>query len=101
MGSYADCVTICPYNGYIAGTNPVVRHVMSLVYTLKQMRANQHVPKHATTQPLHDSNTRAKAPNLCSVLCADADCAVLTTDKPTNLLAQGMHSNNQIRFMSY
>ena len=28
------------------------------------MRANQHTPKHAETQPLHGSNTRARAPNL-------------------------------------
>ena len=52
-GSYPTRVTVYPYDGHIRGTNPVVRHVMSLVYTLKQMRANQHVPKHATTRPLH------------------------------------------------
>ena len=28
------------------------------------MHANCHAPKHAATQPLHDSNTRARAPNL-------------------------------------
>ena len=62
--SYWTHVTVCPYNGYIRSTNPVVRHVMSLSCTLKRMRANQRPPKHAATQPLHDSNTRAPAPNL-------------------------------------
>ena len=61
-GSYPTRVTVYPYDGHIRGTNPVVRHVMSLACTLKRMRANQHAPKHATTQPLHDSNTRARAP---------------------------------------
>ena len=56
MGSYADCVTICPYNGYIAGTNPVVRHVMSLTWILKRMRSDQRAPKHAITQLLHGSS---------------------------------------------
>ena len=51
-GSYPAHVTVYPYNGYITGTNPVVRHVMSLTCTLKRMLANQHAPKHATTQPL-------------------------------------------------
>ena len=50
---YATQVTVYPYNRYIRGTNPIVRHVMSLTCTLKRMRANQHAPKHATTQPLH------------------------------------------------
>ena len=62
--SYPDNVTVYPYNGHITGTNPIVRHVMSLTCTLKQMRANLRTPKHATTQPLHGSNTRAPAPNL-------------------------------------
>ena len=62
--SYPDDVTVYPYNGHIAGTNPIVRHVMSLTWTTKRMRANQHTPKHAATQPLHGSNTRARAPNL-------------------------------------
>ena len=61
---YSDRVTVYPYNGYIRGTNPIVRHVMSLTCTLKRVHANQHAPKHAATQPLHDSNTRARAPNL-------------------------------------
>ena len=61
---YPARVTVCPYNGYIAGTNLIVRHVMSLTWTTKRMRANQHTPKHAATQPLHGSNTRARAPNL-------------------------------------
>ena len=58
MGSYWDDVTVYPYDGAIGGTNPVVRHVMSLTCTLKRMHANQHAPKHAATQPLHGSNTR-------------------------------------------
>ena len=62
--SYPTHVTVYPYNGYIAATNPVVRHVMSLTCTLKRIPANQHVPKHAATQPLHGSNARARAPNL-------------------------------------
>ena len=62
--SYRDNVTVYSYNRYITGTNPIVRHVMSLTCTLKRMRANQHTPKHAATQPLHGSNTRARAPNL-------------------------------------
>ena len=44
------------------GTNPITRHVMSLACTLKRMRANSHAPKHPATQPLHGSNTRARAP---------------------------------------
>ena len=63
-GSYPAQVTVYPYNGCIRGTNPVVRHVMSLTCTLKRMRANQRTPIHAATQPLHGSNTRARAPNL-------------------------------------
>ena len=62
--SYWTHVTVCPYNRHIGGTNPIVRHVMSLTCTLKRMRANTHAPKHAASQPLHDSNTRAPAPNL-------------------------------------
>ena len=63
-GSYPDNVTVYPYNGYIRGTNPVTRHVMSLTRTLKRICANQHASKHAATRPLHDSNARARAPNL-------------------------------------
>ena len=63
-GSYPTRVTVYPYDGHIRGTNPVVRHVMSLTWTPKRMPANQHAPKHAATQPLHDSNTRAPATNL-------------------------------------
>ena len=55
-GSYPTRVTVYPYDGHIRGTNPVVRHVMSLTYTLKRMRANQRAPKYAATQPLHDSS---------------------------------------------
>ena len=50
--SYSDRVTVYPYNGYIRSTNPIVRHAMSLTCTTKWMRAKQHAPKHATTQPL-------------------------------------------------
>ena len=60
--SYPDDVTVYPYNGHIAGTNPIVRHVMSLTWTTKRMRANQHATIHAATQPLHDSNTHARSP---------------------------------------
>ena len=63
-GPYSDNVTVYPYNRYIRSTNPIVRHVMSLTWTMKRMRANQRTPKHAATQPLHGSNTRARAPNL-------------------------------------
>ena len=63
-GSYPAHVTVYPYNGYIKSTNPIIRCDMSLTWTLRRMRANWHAPKHAATQPLHDSNTRARAPNL-------------------------------------
>ena len=63
-GSYRENVTVYPYNGHIADTNPIVRHVMSLTWTTKRMRANQHATIHAATQPLHGSNARARAPNL-------------------------------------
>ena len=62
--SYPSHVTVYPYDGCIGSTNPVIRHVMSLTCTLKRMRANQHVPKHATIQPLDGSNARARAPVL-------------------------------------
>ena len=62
--SYPDHVTVYPYNGDIRGTNPIVRHAASLTCTPTRMRTNQHAPKHAATQPLHGSNTRARAPNL-------------------------------------
>ena len=61
--SYLAHVTVYPYNRYIRSTNPIVRHVMSLTWTLKQMRVNQCAPKHAATQLLHGSNTHARAPN--------------------------------------
>ena len=63
-GCYPARVTVYPYNGYVKRTNPITRHVMSLTCTPTRMRANQHVPKHAATQPLHGSNARARAPNL-------------------------------------
>ena len=39
-GSYSDRVTVYPYNGHIKSTNPVVRHVMSLICTLKRILVN-------------------------------------------------------------
>ena len=33
--SYLDSVTVYPYNGYIQSTNPIVRHVISLICTMK------------------------------------------------------------------
>ena len=51
-GPYPEHVTVYPYNGYIGGTNPIVRHVMSLTWTLKRMRAKQCARKYAKTQPL-------------------------------------------------
>ena len=47
--TYIDRVTVYPYNGYIRSTNPIVRCVMSLTWTMKRMRANQRTPKHAVT----------------------------------------------------
>ena len=61
-GSYPTRVTVYPYNGYNGGTNPITRHVMSLTCTPARMLANQHAPKHAAIQPLHDSNARPRAP---------------------------------------
>ena len=63
-GSYLENVTVYPYSGHIGGTNPIVQHVTSLAWTLKRTHADQHVPKHPATPPLHDSNMRARAPNL-------------------------------------
>ena len=51
---YPAHVTVYPYNGYIRSTNPITRHVMSLTWTLKRMRANQRTPNHAATQPLRE-----------------------------------------------
>ena len=48
-GSYPAHVTVYPYNGYIKSTNPIIRHVMSLTWTMNRMRANWHAPKHAAT----------------------------------------------------
>ena len=62
--SYRDNVTVYSYNRYIKSTNSIVRHVMSLTRTLEQILVGQCAPKHAKTQPLHGSNTRARAPNL-------------------------------------
>ena len=38
--SYSTRVTVYPYNGCIKSTNPIVRHVMSLIWTMKWIRAN-------------------------------------------------------------
>ena len=38
--SYLAHVTVYPYNRYIRSTNPIVRHVMSLTWTVKRMSAN-------------------------------------------------------------
>ena len=62
--SYSDRVTVYPYNGYIKSTNSIVQHAMSLTCTLKQISVDQSALKHAKTQPLHGSNTHARAPNL-------------------------------------
>ena len=60
---YSDYVTVYPYNGYIRSTNPIVRHIMSLTYTLYRILVNCGALKHAKTQPLHKvyaySNMRA------------------------------------------
>ena len=43
------------------------------------MRANQHTPKHAATQPLHGPNMRARAPNLVAPyeLCVGAPTRIM------------------------
>ena len=51
--SYQDNVTVYPYNGYIQSTNRIVRHVISLNCTLKQILVNYGAQKHAKTQPKH------------------------------------------------
>ena len=63
-GSYWYRVTVYPYNGYIGSTNLIKRHIMSLTWTMKRIYVNEYAPKHAATQPLHGSNTPARAPNL-------------------------------------
>ena len=63
-GPYQTRVTVYPYNRYTRGTNPVARHVLSLTWAAQRMRTHQRAPKRAATQPSHDSNTRAQAPNL-------------------------------------
>ena len=47
--TYWDNVTVYPYNRHITDTNPIVRHIMSLTWTIKRMRAYCHAPKHAAT----------------------------------------------------
>ena len=60
-------VTVCPYNGYITSTNPIVRHALSLTWTMKRILVNLYAPKHAATQSLHDSNMSSRAPNLVTL----------------------------------
>ena len=55
-GSYLYRVTVYPYNGYIRSTNPIVRHVMSINWTMERTSANQHALKHPATQTLHGLN---------------------------------------------
>ena len=62
--SYSDRVTVNPYNGYIESTIPIMEHITSLTCTPKRILVGQHAPKHDKIQPLHGSNTRARAPNL-------------------------------------
>ena len=57
--SYMDHVTVYPYNGYIKSTNLIVRHVMSLTCTLKRLLVCYGTAKHAKTQHVNYSNTRA------------------------------------------
>ena len=52
VGPYSNNVTVYPYNACIAGTNPIVRRVMSLTWAQGRVHANQHAPQHAGTQPL-------------------------------------------------
>ena len=49
--SYPPHVTVYPYNGCIGSTNPIVRHVMSLTWTLTRICAISTRPKtcHNTT----------------------------------------------------
>ena len=63
MSSYLDNVTVNRYNGHITGTNPIVRHVISLTCTLKWMHANQNATKHATTQSLKLQGSRRMHPD--------------------------------------
>ena len=55
--SYSDRVTVYPYNACIKSTNSIVRYVMSLPRTLKQILVHYGAPKHVKTQPLHYSNS--------------------------------------------
>ena len=55
-GTYSYRVTVYSYNEYIGSINPIIQYVTSLTWTINYMRANWYAPKHATTQPLYDSN---------------------------------------------
>ena len=46
-GCYPARVTVYPYSGYVKRTNPITRHAMSLTWTLKRMRSNQHNISHS------------------------------------------------------
>ena len=58
MAPYPNNVTVYPYNGYIGGTNPIVRQVMSLTCNLKWMHTNQRALKHPKTQPFNSLHQR-------------------------------------------
>ena len=60
--SYCAQVTVNPYNGPIAGTNPVVRHFSSLTWLTGHVRVQQHKPKHATKYCRTGSTPGAQAP---------------------------------------
>ena len=66
---YLEHVTVCPYNEYIRGTNPVMRHVMPLTCTLKRICADQYTPKHARS-PLF-CNFKSPAPKLTIARVSD------------------------------
>ena len=46
-GCYPARVTVYPYSGYVKRTNPITRHAMSLTWSLKRMRSNQHNISHS------------------------------------------------------
>ena len=73
--SYWDNVTVYPYNGYIQSTNPIVRHVMSLTCTLKQILVNYGTQNHAKKQPKHQP--RISYDKICAFnSCASASVPV-------------------------
>ena len=98
---YSDRVTVYPYNGYIKSTNPIVWHVMSLTCTLERMLAYQHVPKHAATQTLHDSNsnTRARRKRYCRLIPGTKH--EYSTYIPTQPIQISMHTKQQCIWQSW